>query len=173
MAPLKDPTHALFKLAEGFLRLNGLAPRANEAYPDDQSWLWTHAAGSANAAFACELFLKCVARVETGTAPRGHFLDSLFDQLSVDHQQRITEYYEAAAKLDDLMPDDTGVGKDVRAILTINRDSFEKLRYLHEMNLRDMQGSWGLYNLAMAIRRVLLEDRPSLADNVFPPIKFS
>lgn len=81
--------------------------------------------------FSLELFLKCIAAIETGTPPRGHKLWMLFGRLSADSQAAIRERYDQVYYPMVEPKDDPPLGFDVN--LSYADGVFERMRYPYEV----------------------------------------
>lgn len=116
-------------------------------------------------ALTIELFLKCLACIETGIVPRGHNLKELFDKLSEPTRQRIQQRWDdgitrhRAPQWDDLEKR-TGVAlpRDLPTALAFGSDAFERLRYSYEGNTEDLL--YCLQDLPALLGRIILEMRP-------------
>jgi hypothetical protein len=88
-----------------------------------------------NAAFALEMYLKCLLLLEQGQAPRGHDLHKLFHALSSTTQSQLTKDHEELVKSN---PDwaatasKLGVPTDLEELLKRGRNAFADFRYAHE-----------------------------------------
>jgi hypothetical protein len=93
-------------------------------------------------AMSSELFLKCLICIQTGRAPRGHYLKQLFDQLEPDTRKRIIAVWDAKvvprhrAQWDAM---EAGLKvrfpRDLPSILALANKAFEKVRYSYEGDL--------------------------------------
>jgi hypothetical protein len=102
-------------------------------------------------AFCCELFLKCVDAVRTGSHLRSHKLIELFNVLSKDDQDAIECHFDAQSK-------GTPNHHPLREILTKCSSLFEDVRYWYEGKLRPAH--MNLIYPVTALRSRVLEIRP-------------
>lgn len=125
------------------------------------------------AAFASELFFKCLACLETGSLSREHLLDNLFDELSPNTQSIIEKHWDAIAlqNLDVLDRLDVSLGeklpRDLRANLTSGRDGFRLLRYVYEGG-SDFRFTLGL--LPVALHNSIIELKPEWVAQAQPVV---
>lgn len=116
-------------------------------------------------ALTIELFLKCLACIETGDVPRGHYLRSLYDGLSAPLQERIRKGWDSeivahrAAEWDRI---EASMGqkiiRDLPGALAAANKSFERIRYSYEGNNEGVQ--FFLQDLPQLLGRVILELKP-------------
>jgi len=115
------------------------------------------------AAFAAELFLKCLACLETGSLSREHLLDNLSDQLSPKTQAIVEKHWDTlnVQNLEVLDRFDVSLGekvaRDLRSNLTSGRDGFRLLRYVYEGG-SDFIFTLGL--LPVALHNSIIEIKP-------------
>lgn len=115
------------------------------------------------AAFASELFFKCLACLETGSLSREHLLDSLFDELSSETQSIVEKHWDAISlqNLQALDRLDVSLGekapRDLRSNLASGRDGFRLLRYVYEGG-SDFKFTLGL--LPIALHNTIGEIKP-------------
>jgi hypothetical protein len=121
------------------------------------------------AAFATELYLKCLLRIEKnkGELKRGHEYKDLFDELSPASQAKIRqEYDELVASSSDRSPVLEDVQNqnlfDFEEMLAQSGEAFEAYRYYYEpsKNHPDFVGIL----LLKAVRKVILELRPDFGE---------
>ena len=118
-------------------------------------------------ALTIELFLKCLACIETTQVPRGHHLKTLFDGLSPSTQARIEDGWNAIALHRDaewnhyetLMGE--GIARDLRTALAAGSKAFEKIRYSYEGGTEQLQ--YYLQDLPILLGRIVLERKPEWA----------
>lgn len=121
-------------------------------------------------AFACELFFKCLIRIETGTVPHGHHLKHFYDRLTPPTRNRVTDLWntlvvpirrQQASMLhpNDRPPND--LLADLKAALIAGNAAFEKIRYSYEGDLEDF--AYVLSDLAPVLGHVCVELKPELA----------
>lgn len=118
------------------------------------------------AAFASELFLKCLACLETGSLTREHLLDNLFNELSSETQSVVEKHWDAISlqnsvvldRLDSSLAEE--VPRDLRSNLTSGRDGFRLLRYIYEGG-SDFKFTLGL--LPIVLHNSIIEIRPDWA----------
>ena len=118
-------------------------------------------------AMASELFLKCLICLETGKAPRGHYLKELFDRLTPETRRWICMIWDAEvvpirAELWDQIEGHQGRGKivprDLSTALSMANKTFEKVRYAYEDELEGV--AYMLSDLPTILKRVILAMRP-------------
>jgi len=81
-------------------------------------------------AFCIELYLKCIATIETGKTPRGHDLWSeLFVPLTPESRRRITNHYK------DVLAATSVPALNIEDALQQSAGAFESFRYLYERSL--------------------------------------
>jgi len=116
------------------------------------------------AAFASELFLKCIASIEVASVPHGHDLKKLFDSLSAERRQRITVLWDRSVSLraDFLqhIEQQTGIPipRDIDSALNNGREAFKLLRYSYEKREKDVEFS--LSDLPIVLLMAVLEIKP-------------
>src|SRR5262249_46370125 len=125
------------------------------------------------AAFALELYLKCLIAMEPGKknrAPKCHNLHTLFHLLDAETQSQIrarfkpyeSEQEELASRAYAAQGMARSLGTIFDFILNASQDAFEKYRYIHEKGLEANQG-WGADRIMQAARRVILDRHPEWA----------
>src|SRR5262245_4012294 len=88
-----------------------------------------------NAAFAAELFLKCIILGERGTFEQTHQLERLFNALEPDTQTQVTAYYDRWLDESEIpLAFSVAYQRDVgiRGMLRDCGDTFVKLRYFFD-----------------------------------------
>ncbi len=119
------------------------------------------------AAFASELFLKCLFVIETGRAPpEVHELRKLFLQLSEDARAEIedswNEYVSQPKKANIYEMIERSVGRpiprDLRWSLRVGGDGFTGLRYAHEP--QHAKTTFLLGDFHFMVRQAILRRRP-------------
>lgn len=90
-------------------------------------------------AFASELYLKCLLRLETGKVPQTHNLKALFRDLSPALRKQLEELWEAGMPerqkvLDEIrkLPHGEELRTDLQYALDVGADAFRELRYFYE-----------------------------------------
>ena len=105
--------------------------------------------------------------METGKAPRGHYLKELFDRLTPETRRWICLVWDAEvvpirAELWDQIErhQDRGkiVPRDLPSALSMANKTFEKVRYAYEDELENV--AYLLSDLPTILKRVILEMRP-------------
>jgi hypothetical protein len=122
------------------------------------------------AAFALELYLKCLIAMEGKKPPLSHDLKKLFRRLDAETQNeiraRFKPYENEAEELANRAYSNQGLARPPGAIfdfvLEAGRDAFEVYRYIHEKGLRANQG-WGADRIMQAARRAILDRHPDWA----------
>jgi hypothetical protein len=117
-----------------------------------------------NGAFALELYLKCIYRVETGhwLKKREHDLRILFKKITKPTRDKVVKYYNAGRATDPkfhMAQEERGkaqssFGTELRKAARV----FEKFRYLHETPSTPQDFSFG--SVQSALQRVIIEMRP-------------
>lgn len=114
--------------------------------------------------FCCELYLKALLHIETGTALRGHNLRKLYDALSrktrVKLQGLWDEYVESVASEWNRIEKHTGekIARDLPSALSAGSRAFELMRYRYEDSPEDFQ--YYLHALPHMLGCVMLELKP-------------
>jgi len=129
------------------------------------------------AAFASELYLKCLFALETGRQASGHELRGLFLLLSEDTRFEIErqwdEYcamphrirvYDAIKQLEGY-----DVPRDLRWSLKAGNDAFVSLRYIHEPN--HIAPKFLLGDFHVILREVILAKKPEWRQVVHGPMR--
>lgn len=116
-------------------------------------------------ALTIELFLKCLACIETGHVPRGHNLRDLYAGLSASTRDRIERTWNndiAVHRASEWDRIEAGLGqkifRDLPSALTAASRSFERIRYSYEGNTADVQ--YFLQDLPQLLGRIVLEMKP-------------
>jgi len=113
-------------------------------------------------AFAIELYLKCLRRLEGNSVPQTHNLKALFRDLSPHTKGRVQQLWSAYAPSQEPMwqaiEKETGnkIPRDFIDLLAISSKAFIELRYLHE----DDSGSFFVGDLPPMLKQVILERVP-------------
>jgi len=117
------------------------------------------------AAFANELYFKCLLHLQNGSTPQTHNLKALFRDLATQTRQRIEQLWNAYAPSQEEMwrhiEQETGktIPRDLAGLLDISAKGFTELRYLHE----DDSGAFFVGDLPPMLRQVILEKMPMWA----------
>jgi len=122
------------------------------------------------AAFALELYLKCLLTIEGKKPPKSHDLQELFELLGAKTQSHIrarfkpyeSEQEELASPAYAAQGMTRPPGAVFDFILNASRDAFETYRYIHEKGLEANQG-WGADRIMQAARNVILDRHPEWA----------
>ncbi len=120
------------------------------------------------AAFAMELFLKCLIASETGKVPETHDLRHLFNRVSKANQSKIRSYF--APYLPDVKrhveQQHVMAGEppplpvvDFDFVLDASRRAFPMVRYIYEKGLPGGQG-WLADGIMESIRKAILDAHP-------------
>jgi hypothetical protein len=115
-------------------------------------------------AFSCELFLKCLVCVETGSVPKGHNLRKLFDLLTRKTRERLAELWDGyavdrAAQWDQIeRKSGKVVARDLPSAISAGSRAFELIRYRYEKSDEDFQ--FYLDDLPHMLGFVALELKP-------------
>jgi hypothetical protein len=119
-------------------------------------------------AFACELFLKCLVCVERGDQPHGHDLLALFNLLSAQTRERLSEMWAShAQKYQDKVQEFSAMHgltfeTELVAALKTGRRAFDLIRYRHEE--RGEEFAFYLGALPYMLRNRAFELRPDWAE---------
>ncbi len=133
-------------------------------------------------AFSLELYLKCLAILDSGAQLWNHDLLGLYKQISPANQSRLKELYadsvrhglekrlhfkatleEAGAQM--VNPD------DLEAVLGESKSAFAQLRYIHEQPSKSNDGSGRRFVAGAALSasvKLIFELAPSLAEGHSP-----
>lgn len=137
-----DPNLAmrLYGSGETFLTAAGFLQLQSKKTPYEHLML----PGATFAAFAFELFLKCLLAIE-GRSVGGHDLYDLFAALSPDSQRDIRARYESLMETPEVKTDNAAKKQflesinqanlyttDFDLLLRLSKDAFVQLRYIHE-----------------------------------------
>jgi HEPN domain-containing protein len=122
------------------------------------------APAAVNAAFALELYLKCMQCIENGSFIKGHDLAKLYSAISRANRTRIEEYSKAH---DANSPSHQRVKKkfshltrfDIQSVLTFSAKAFEIFRYEFEGPQRTAHG-FVAHHVTKAVRQLILEIKP-------------
>jgi hypothetical protein len=105
-------------------------------------------------AFAIELYLKCIATIETGDTPGGHHdLWRYFKRLPADSKRRITQHYK------EVLEGTVAPLLDIEQALKQSAEAFELFRYLYEHLDKTLVYSASM--VTTAARRRILEMQPT------------
>jgi|SRR5262245_5853139 len=88
-----------------------------------------------NAAFAVELYLKCLLAVESGQIPETHNLKELFNQVSRESRDKIRKRHKELASNHAVLSgarERVGIKTDLDSLLEDSQDLFTHFRYLFE-----------------------------------------
>jgi hypothetical protein len=116
------------------------------------------------AAFANELFLKCIICIETGDTTHGHNLKELFDRISETSRARMEKRWDDAVverrreEWDRLEGLGLKVARDLPSALAKGAKAFERYRYSYEENADGLH--FYLEDLSGLLERLILEMRP-------------
>lgn len=126
--------------------------------------IYLSSAGSTNQAFALELYFKCLYFIDNGALLRGHKLkDELFDNLSLERQQTIENYFNDLKKSDHSFQEAITEQKELdisfNEALTSSSNAFVNLRYVFEIESSKMSSNF-LINIIYATRKLILEIHP-------------
>ena len=163
------PPQSIFVHADGFLRAAGYLNKPPETGRLDPLCF---AALVANSAFASELYLKCLIRVDTGQIVKAeHDLRKLFLKLPPNTQAEIETPFNAQMAKNPIF-DLSKISKEAAAViamrpktlrdaLTKGRTAFVEWRYLYEDEgaLR----TFDLFGLPPILRKVILVRHPEWA----------
>jgi hypothetical protein len=115
------------------------------------------------AAFASEIFLKCLICVETGKSVTGHNLKKLFDALTPATRKIVTDKWDRVMvgrkEVIDTLERNSGqrVPRDLNAVLKESADTFVILRYAYEPG-RDFRSL--ISDLPIPLKETILQIRP-------------
>lgn len=121
-------------------------------------------ASIAGAAFAVELYLKCLITSQA-TTPKTvyeHDLVKLFGKLKPDIQTGIRLIYNTRfAALNRTVSEQTGAARDFDTVLRDGKDAFEVMRYFYEPRRPHLSGNWDGEGIMNTIRDVIMNLQPS------------
>jgi hypothetical protein len=155
---------AIFAYAEGFFTaIDHLHRKLTPEEFDRVIW-----AAMTLSAFATELYFKCIIRLETGKAPKGHYVHDFFLKLSPTTKLVLEQKWDAIIlnradilkKLDQQLAHP--VPRDLRSNLKEGNKGFELLRYAYEPGNAGFR--FLLSDLPIALRRAILELQPTWGD---------
>jgi hypothetical protein len=115
-------------------------------------------------AFSCELFLKCILKIDGQRVPPSHDLFTLFKRLREERQKRITAMWDAGSARRALSvrfaASELGLFKpqDLESSLKMSRNAFAQLRYIYED--RESKASYVLEDLPRILFVYIREMRP-------------
>lgn len=119
------------------------------------------------AAFASELFIKCIVTLESGHQPTGHDLATLFSKLSGPVRAKIEKLWDTefgakrAAELDAVEKDlGVTIPRDFSSLLRLGAKSFAQVRYAHE---RKPAGNFFLTDFPLLLRAAIIDMKPGWA----------
>ncbi|MCJ2045577.1 hypothetical protein MKK58_13690 [Methylobacterium sp. J-078] len=153
-----DP-EKIFRQGEAFLEAMTLLVRC--ARPANQAQLGAPIV--VNSAFASEIFLKCLIRLESGQTARGHHLDALFARLHPATRQEIDALWregivrkeQATLRIEAAMG--ITIPRKLQDCLAAGGRAFEATRYLYE---GDGKVRFVLTDLPKMLHEVILARRP-------------
>jgi hypothetical protein len=114
-----------------------------------------------NAAFALEMYLKCLLLLESGLAARGHDLYNLFHKLDQSTQSDLTKDHEEFLKRNQAFvakAQETGLPTDLEELLKLGRSAFTDFRYAHEQV--PSETDFALNGLTYCVRQRILKKQP-------------
>lgn len=115
-------------------------------------------------ALTTELFLKCLACIETGKPSRGHNLRQLFDELSTEIRARIEKAWNSeiasrrAEEWNRIEAFGLSIPRDLSSALTKGGESFNRIRYSYEGNTDGVHFYVG--DLPALLENIILEIKP-------------
>jgi hypothetical protein len=117
-------------------------------------------------AFALEVYLKCLVRMERKPIKRGHGLIALFNQLGRRNQSSIKRYWRANSEpareaVEEIYGrDGTPAPKfDFNFVMTASDDAFVSLRYIYERGVDQAKG-WLADAVVEGARQTILDKHP-------------
>ena len=127
-----------------------------------------------NAAFAVELYLKCLLLIEGGQVPETHNLKQLFNQVSRESRGKITKRHNTLAADHPVLSEfrqKLGIKTDLNSILEDGQDIFTQFRYFFEGIPNRMEPiGFGLDLFAQIVRNRILDLRPEWVSTEFPSV---
>jgi hypothetical protein len=114
-----------------------------------------------NAAFALEMYLKCLMLLEQGHARYGHDLHNLFHSLSQSTQSELTREHEKFVKSDPAYMarvSKEGLPTNLEELLRLGRNAFTDFRYAHEQI--PSKTDFALNPLTYCVRERILKLQP-------------
>jgi HEPN domain-containing protein len=119
------------------------------------------------AAFASELFLKCILVIEQAQCPRGHDLGNLYSKVSGAVKAKLEQRWNTdfvAKRKEQLavVEKEYGVSipRDLKNLLSLGARSFEHIRYAHE---KQPVGNFYLMDFPALLRTIVVEIKPAWA----------
>jgi hypothetical protein len=150
-----NPKHAFFT-AEGFRETAMLAYDARK-----KGNLLLGIPTVTNAAFALEMYLKCLLVVEGGNQKSGHDLQKLFMDLSPETQTELTKAHDNFVKEHPIFAAKIkikGQRTDLKSLLSHARGAFVNFRYMSEKPAGE--SGWGLSGFTRIVRDRILAYHP-------------
>lgn len=164
------------------LTLTGIDPQKMFHRAEDFHWTYMRLMENTNAeiseivlipamtlsAFTCEIYLKCLQIIDSGSASPGHELDKLFSKLNALRQKRIETHWDKIVLdkkpgYDDLEDQlqarfpGMKVPRDLPTVLHDCRNGFEQLRYEYE----NSQFKFYIGDLKEALHKTIMEIHPT------------
>ena len=127
-----------------------------------------------NAAFAVELYLKCLLSVEGGQIPETHNLKQLFNQVSRESRGKITKRHNKLAADHPVLSEfrqNLGIKTDLNSLLEDGQNIFTQFRYFFEdIANRTEPIGFGLDLFGQIVRNRILDWRPEWVSTEFPSV---
>jgi HEPN domain-containing protein len=157
----------IFVVAEQFRNASKLLNLGQTSFPFD-----VRMAMMSCAAFALELYLKCLIAMETGKVPPAiHDLQKLFDHLHASTQMKIRRYFDDNSSVVKAFVEAQFAKHGVKApnidfdyVLAASRDAFPLARYIYERGLPAEKG-WIADVILEGARRTILDRFPDWRDS--------
>jgi hypothetical protein len=149
-----------FVTAEAFLEICKVSLGARKA----GNMRILNLAMATNAAFALEMYLKCLLLLENGEAPpRTHDVQDLFHALNESTQSDLTKdhkkfFHDTPTAVEQARV--SGTPTKLEELLKLGRHAFVDFRYAHEQIPSDTD--WALNGLTYCVRERLLKQQPEL-----------
>ncbi len=162
---VEDTPKSMFQLANGFHSAYGfLAGHMANHVRQDSRFMRLAFPQVVCSAFAAEIYLKCLYRIETGNKIWGHPLLYLFNALKEENRIIVEANYQKVLKEDSTgvlaaaQKDDQNLNTDLKENLRIFSSAFEKWRYAYEGGL---PSPFFIPPFTIAIRDRILSIEPS------------
>lgn len=108
-----------------------------------------------NAAFALELYMKCMIVMQGGEVPAEHDLEYLFSNISRVTKAKLRKRFNTISIEQKIFEK-----PDLDSLLKMSKDAFVFLRYAYEEDSGDKGTGFGLWPLLVCIREFIFEAKP-------------
>ena len=122
---------------------------------------------SANLAFSCELYLKCLLFIEAKKVQAEHHLKLLFDGLEISTQEAIVKAWNASIlKMVSTDQKSMAENHELDLVVALQRygKAFEVLRYVYDASPDQIE--FGMYHLGDVLRKFIFSIKPEWSDSL-------